>query len=696
MAATKPLSPAVSWLSPATAIGRPFFKGKIPPWRAAGQDLLVDGIFSLKTLLAALLAYYWALTIQLERPFWSVITCYIVAQPLTGALLSKGLFRLIGTLIGASMAILLVPNLVDAPELLVLALALWSGGCAYIAALDRTPRSYVSLLAGYSAIIVAVPTVNATDTIFDVAIARVQEIGIGILCVSLVHALLFPKPIWHQVRDRLDRVLGDAQSWSIDALAFSPEPAADLLRDQRKLAGDLHDLHQLSTHLPYDMTSPAVTPRMLRKAEMQLGLLLPLASAVENRIAAVAQSGDAAPRLRALVADVRDWIGQGAWHDAGPLIARARALEPALDEPLNRTHLLRLSLLDRLASLIHAQATARLLRDRLLDGTGPWADPHHDDLDGADRRALHRDHRVALRAMAATVLTVLATSALWIITTWPEAGTAVVTATIICALFSHLDTPLRAARNVLIGTTGSVVAGGFCAFVLVPRVSDYVTLCMLVSPFLLLLGWLLARPSRAPFGVGAVLSFPGLAGLDISYESSFDTFANQGAAQILGSMIACLMLLLVRTTGAAPAARRLARAGWRELAAKTQPRVLPETSAWISRMLDRMVLLTPHLSSLGNGDDLTSDRLRDIRIGMALDDLQRVSPDAGQERRNRVLNARLRAHFVAAQKTGVLEGDEALTRTIERALDSANRLPASPAKRSQLLALVGLSRNLSP
>jgi uncharacterized membrane protein YccC len=688
VASPNPLSPAVSWPAPTTASEPPFFAHGFARWRTAGQDALSDGLFSLKTLLAALLAYYIALSVQLERPFWSVITCYIVAQPLTGALLSKGVFRLIGTVIGASVAVLLVPNLVDAPELLVLALALWLGVCTYVAALDRTPRSYVSLLAGYSAIIVAVPTVNATDAIFDIATARVQEIGIGILCVSLVHALLFPRPVWHQVRDRLDRILEDAQLWSTDALAMPPRRDDVTLRDHRQLAGDLHDLHLLSVHLPYDMTSPAVVPAILRQAEMQLGLLLPLASAVENRIAALGNAG--AAQLGPLIADVRDWIAGGAQQDATPLLARAQALEPALDAPVGWPDMLHLSLLDRLAGLIRAHASARHLRDGLLD------EADTPEPDSANRRALHRDHRVALRASAATVLTVLVTSALWILSAWPEAGSAVVTAAIICALFSHLDTPMRAARNVVLGTVGSVVAAGVCAFVLIPQASDVVTLCLLISPFLLVLGWLLARPHRAPFGIGAVLSFPGLAGLDISYDSAFDSFANQAAAQVLGSLIACMVLLLVRSTGAASAARRLASAGWRELAAMTGPRMVPETSPWISRMLDRMVLLAPHLSALSDGDALTADRLRDIRIGMALDDLQRVGPDMRQSRRGALLNARLRANFVAAQKAGVLEAGEPLCRAIERALASANAMPASPAKRSLLLALVGLSRNLFP
>lgn len=673
--------------------GRPFtLRSK------GGHEHLVDAFFSLKTLVAALLAYYISLRIGLERPYWSVITCYIVAQPLTAALLSKGMFRLVGTIVGGGAAILLVPNLVNAPELLVLALACWLGACTYVAALDRTPRSYMSLLAGYSAVIVGLPSVNTPGAIFLVALSRVQEIGIGIVCVSVVHALLLPRPIWRQASDRLDGILADAQACSVDVLAAVPEEEGRVIRqDRQRLANDLHDLHLLSVHLPFDMTGVTVVPAVLRDVEMQLGLLLTLGSAVEDRIAALRVMEAYDLPLREFVGDVRRWISQGVPGDGWVLIARARTLEPTLVEPESWAQLLRLSLLDRLADLIEAHARARLLRDRLIRDAMVDASERTHLTERVTKRALHRDHSAALKAAAATTLTVIVGCALWIVMAWPEGAAAVVSATIICALFSHLDTPMGAAWRVFQGTLGAAVAAGFCAFVLMPRATDFVTLCMVLFPFLFVLGWLLASPGRAAYGLGAVLAFPGLAGISASYGSMFDTFVNQAIAQILGSLMACLMLGAVRATGAERAARRLARAGWRELALKTRVRSEPDTPAWISRTLDRMALLSPHLSSLSQGAAEERDRLRDLRIGMALDDLQRVGSGAGKgvARRNEVLNLRLRACFVSAQKSGVLEVSPTLHGTIQRAIVSANALSLSSTKRNLLLALVGLSRNLS-
>lgn len=57
--------------------------------------------------------------------------------------------------------------------------------CVFVSRLDRTPRAYMFVLAGYSAILIALPSVEAPATIFTVASLRVQEITLGILGAQL-------------------------------------------------------------------------------------------------------------------------------------------------------------------------------------------------------------------------------------------------------------------------------------------------------------------------------------------------------------------------------------------------------------------------------------------------------------------------------------------------------------------------------
>jgi uncharacterized membrane protein YccC len=104
--------------------------------------------------------------------------------PLASAVLSKALFRLVRTIMGAAAAVAMVPTLSNSPELLTLAIGTWLALCVFVSLLDRTPRSYMFVLAGYSACLIARPSVQTHSAIFTVASLRMQEITLGILCGS--------------------------------------------------------------------------------------------------------------------------------------------------------------------------------------------------------------------------------------------------------------------------------------------------------------------------------------------------------------------------------------------------------------------------------------------------------------------------------------------------------------------------------
>src|SRR5271163_3730235 len=114
-------------------------------------------LFSLKCYIGAMLAFYVALSLDLERPYWSIISAYIVSQPLAGAVRSKAFYRICGSFLGAVGTIALIPNFVNAPLLLSLVLSLWVSGLLYLSVLDRTPRSYAFFLAGYTVGIIGFP-----------------------------------------------------------------------------------------------------------------------------------------------------------------------------------------------------------------------------------------------------------------------------------------------------------------------------------------------------------------------------------------------------------------------------------------------------------------------------------------------------------------------------------------------------------
>src|ERR1700742_563075 len=78
---------------------------------------LRDWIFSLKTFLAGMLALYIAFYFDLPRPYWALASVYIVSNPFVGATRSKALYRAVGTMIGASGGVLIVPPFGESPYL---------------------------------------------------------------------------------------------------------------------------------------------------------------------------------------------------------------------------------------------------------------------------------------------------------------------------------------------------------------------------------------------------------------------------------------------------------------------------------------------------------------------------------------------------------------------------------------------------
>ncbi len=100
-------------------------------------------VFALKTFAAAMLALIIAVWLDLPRPYWAMTTVYITSQPLAGATSSKAFYRVLGTLIGASATVAMLPNFVDAPELLSLVIALWSGfACMFRCSTARRAAMY--------------------------------------------------------------------------------------------------------------------------------------------------------------------------------------------------------------------------------------------------------------------------------------------------------------------------------------------------------------------------------------------------------------------------------------------------------------------------------------------------------------------------------------------------------------------------
>ncbi|HEY0062532.1 MAG TPA: FUSC family protein [Telluria sp.] len=656
-------------------------------------------LFSTKCFIAAMLALYIALASGLPRPFWAVMTAYVVASPFSGAVRSKALFRLCGTLIGCAVTILMVPRMANSPELLSLAMAFWVGLCLFVSLLDRTPRSYVFMLAGYTALLIGFPAVSDPSTIFDVGVARVEEIAIGILSATVVHSVVFPQGVGPVLLGRLDRALADAQRWMAQALA-SADDAGRPTQARLALAGEISDLRVMSTHLPFDTSHLRWTSGMVHGLHDRLTVMVPLLLAVEDRLQALREVDPASltPRWEQVLGDIANWVQAGQKADparAAQLRAELAQLAPVLAPDASWSAILQLNLVQRLDALIEACEDGLELRtsvDSVLHGAAPAHPPH------LKPSVLHHDYGMALRSSVAAVLALLVCCVFWIATAWPSGAAAPMMAGVFCCLFATQDDPIPAMKMFMTWTLISMPVGGLYILGILPAVHSYEMLVLSMAPVFLVAGAFMPRPATAGkalafvFGVGGTLALQDTNTLDIP------NFLNGMIAQFVGIIAAAVVTRLIRAVRGDWMARRMLRIAHTDVAQMAQARTPPSLQQISARMVDRIGLLMPRLAEVHAApeDRATAiEALRELRVGLhvaQLRTMQRQLEQAGVALQP--LLRKLASHFGGSGAGG--PAPAALLARIDRTLRAVCATAGGDARPLAAAALASMRRDLFP
>jgi len=179
-------------------------------------------------------------------------------------------------------------------------------------------------------------------------------------------------------------------------------------------------------------------------------------------------------------------------------------------------------------------------------------------------------------------------------------------------------------------------------------VETFSELMLVLLPAGMVIGVLVSRP--ATFGTGMVMGAVGstVLALNNGYVGDFAGYANGSLALLLGLAAALVITRLIRSVGAAWSARRLLRAGWRDIAAAASKEGSLDRAHLTGVMLDRLGLLMPRLAAVSPGADIAAaDVLLDLRVGLNVIGLQRAldhfSP-AGQQMAALVLDG-IAAHY---------------------------------------------------
>jgi uncharacterized membrane protein YccC len=649
---------------------------------------LRDWVFASKTFLAAMLALYIAMSLGLERPYWAMASAYIASQPLSGATRSKAVFRLCGTFGGAVAAVLLVPALADRPEVLSVALALWVAGCLYLSLLDRTPRSYACMLAGYTAAIIGFPAVSAPDGIFDTALTRTEEIALGVTLASVVASVVFPRPVGAALINRIDAWLDHARLWAADAFAGRDTVS----REARRLSADGVEINLLASHLSYDIDGWE-TP-LFGKLRARMIMLIPVLASIADRVHAlgVAMPGTAG----ALAADVADWVGAGPGQPAEVLLARIDGMEADVARQSDWNALLLTSLLMRMRELILILTDCATLRDQMT-GSGP--PPDHAlrfAPEAAAAQSWHRDYGMALLSSFACATAVLFCCVAWIATAWNDGYVAAEMVAVACSFFAAQDDPVPSIMQFLTWSVVGVVVDAVLLFGVLPVTSDFVTLTLALAPPLIIGGVMVAMPVTANSGRAFTANAATFLALQNTYTADFPSYVNSSLAFMLGLGLAAIATRLIRSVGAGVSVHRLLRVIWLELAVAAEKRGREDRAVYAGLMLDRLGLIGARLAE-ADPEVMPAGALTDIRVGLNIIDLRRARHGVSPAVRGAldVMLDRLAESYRARARRD--QGTEVgLLQTIDQALTMVENARDEPGRADALLGLVGIRRGLFP
>ena len=136
--------------------------------------------FAVRTAFAAFVALVLAHAMGLQHPHWAAMSVWASSQPMREHLLSRGIYRFGGSVVGVVYAVALVLLARNSLWVLAIGLALWGALCAFLGNLQRGYMVYGCMLAGYSAAMVVLMHHGPYQEVWPLAWDRMFTVITGV------------------------------------------------------------------------------------------------------------------------------------------------------------------------------------------------------------------------------------------------------------------------------------------------------------------------------------------------------------------------------------------------------------------------------------------------------------------------------------------------------------------------------------
>jgi uncharacterized membrane protein YccC len=547
-------------------------------------------LFAIRLWASVCLALFVAFWLELDSPYWAGGTAAIVCQPQLGASLRKGWFRMVGTIVGAVVIVVLTASFPQDRVGYLGSLALYCALCAFAATILRNFASYAAALAGTTAAIIAAANLGATGgaspDVFLLAVNRASEICIGILAGTDLGG----------ARRRLAAAFADlaADTAGRFTRTLAEPQTSDTLSERRDLLRRIIALEPAvdqtlgeSSHVRFHtLTLERAVHGLFRALDgwRRVATHLSRSAGHDNQLSETI--------LERIPSELRSASEPGAskrW--ASDPVAPRRVCEAALRVLLAMPA-------DTASLRLLADETAKVLSSLVdvLDGLALLVDAPRRSLGNAQNLRLGvSDWLPPLINAARAFVAIAVLTVFWLVTAWTSAASAIVfAASTILTLAPRGDLAYGGAIVAAVAVACMLPCAAIIKFGMLPAFETFPALCSVLGLFLIPAGLAMAG-SRQPVAaaVFTTIAFVFLPLLAPTNPMSYDMaqFYNSALATFVGCGIAALAFALLPPLSPAVRTRRLLALALRDLRRLAVARRLPTSADWESRIYGRFLAL---------------------------------------------------------------------------------------------------------
>lgn len=494
--------------------------------------------YIMRSVLAAWLALVVAYLLDLEMAYSAASTVLLVINPVQGAVIGKGTWRVLGTLVGMLAAIVLMSAFGQMPWLFLLGFGVWLGLCVAAMTVLRHFRGSGAVVAGYTVGLATYGAMGHAEHTFEHVIGRGSTVMIGVMCLGLVSALFSTRGIHGKLTALLQRLVRDtAGALALQQQTQGADPKS-LVAARRSLLSEIYSVDDLLAVGKAESAELAQRASAIRHAMASLFAALlggrpPLAA--DPASVKILQSVQ--PDLEQAWTRTQAAMGRGSAgiDEASQILLQARATliaalsQAILGEPAKYAHV-----------LIAGDRLVEQIDDYLAALNGLAALPLSSPPQSQAPVRFHRDFTAAWQNGLRAMLTLVLGGAFWIVTGWPHGDMMLLVLAPYCALLATAGNPPAAAVEFIKGTLVAVPMAWLCAFVALPLINGLPLLLIVLALFWLPGIYATSQPRYAFAGLAYLVGFNTLAAAANPMHYDLALFLNWSVAWIAATFFTLL------------------------------------------------------------------------------------------------------------------------------------------------------------